>query len=73
MSDGVQRSFLAGRSMGEAVYAERKATRVLLASHGLYMAMRALDVAAERSFLEFIAIRKRVLERGEVVDPSIAT
>lgn len=66
MSAILQRSFLAGRTMGQAVHDERQSTRILLASHGRYMAMHALQVASERTFFEFITMRKRILERSPV-------
>lgn len=59
-----QRSFLAGRTMGEAVFGERQQTATLLGSHGRWQAAHALTAAGNRPFFEFMQMRERMLAGG---------
>lgn len=60
----VKRSFLGGRTMGEAVHAEREETKVVLGSHGRWNASHALTAAGNRPFFEFMQMRARMLAGG---------
>ncbi len=60
----LERSFLAGRTMGEAVFCERQTTAVMLGSHGRWQASHALTAAGNRPFWEFIEMRNRMLAGG---------
>ena len=56
------RSFLAGRTMGEAVCDERRATVGLLKDHGLASAIRA--TAGSNSFEDYYRMRGALLAGG---------
>ena len=58
----IKRSFLGGRSMGDAVKAARDETRLLLIQQKLYMAAAAAHQS--RSFNDFMKMRGAMLAWG---------
>lgn len=62
MSAVLNRSFLRGRTMGDAVIEERTETALLLRKHRLYQAASALVASA--NFGEYMQVRSAMLAGG---------
>ena len=64
MKRGLQRSFLLGRTAGEAVCEERRATLELLAQHGRLAAQLALQKGASTARHEYETARSVLYAGG---------
>lgn len=64
MKRGLDRSFLAGRSMGVAVCTEREETVSLLIIHRLELAAHATRISATSSYSDFYTMRGAMLAGG---------
>lgn len=60
----VRRTFLAGRTAGDAVTQERQETRELLAKHGRVMALCALRGSRSSTFGDYMVMRGAMLAGG---------